>query len=698
MKNKKKLGLTLATLGLLLPGLASCGGGEAPAPTPSDGKIFHYEDISFTDRIDTTKTNETVYNYSNLIVNKVEGTIRDDFAYGVDASMVKTILDNGGYYYNSDGYEQDIWQILRKNGVNFVRFRLWNKPVGSTRTHKYGGGDNSLAVDLDMAKKARAANLNVMIDFHYSDFWADPEDQRTPYDWLEHQGDVNALAGDISTFTSQSLAAFKNQGVDVAAVQIGNEINNGMCDIKIDWSNPAPSMDKMASMLKAGIGAAKSVFPSIQTVIHLANGGNKEEFEAYFTSLDARGVNYDIIGASYYPHLSGSVTDLQANLDNVSKKTGKPVVIAETSWGFTLEDNEYTANTYSAKDEDVGGYMTSYQAQATCIRDICNVLSKVPEEKGLGIFYWEPAWLPVVNAGWATKYGACYQKEGNDDNYPDYQDGKATWSNQGLFDYGGKMLPSLKTYLWVKDGHHETVEVSTKARKENISITLNVAEQEKLPATYKVETNLDAIRDREVIWDATGTEQVKHKGQYTVTGVVQGDNNQKYNVVADARCIQNFVSHPGFEDLGETDVIKEPWKIDYSTPEGKIVKLDRKKDVRSGKTDLNWYCGGSDFTFGFSQTITTCETGTYTLVAYLLAPAQTEFEHSELKLFIKVGETETVLDIRDKCVGWQEWYQKCEITGIEITEGQTVVVGMRGAAVKGAWAHTDDWELTNTNA
>lgn len=711
----KKL-IVLPILAMAFAGLSGC------SCSGDNGAMFTYEDISFED-VYGTRTNDEAHNYSGIKVNKTENPLREDFAFGVDASMTKMVEDNGGVYYNQDGKEQDIFQILRRSGVNFVRFRLWNKPSSNRYNYPYGGGNNDLEVDLALAKRAKAANLNVMIDFHYSDFWADPDRQNIPLAWVNLN--QNEIPGAIKTFTYETLLKFKDEGVTVDAVQIGNETNNGLAGYSINWNDTEKSFDTMASMISSGIEGAKSVFPNIRTLIHLANGGNTAEFENFFMAMNSRNVNYDIIGASFYPHLSGSLADLQENLDNVSAKTGKPVIIAETSWGYTDDyvvkgvDGKYrtlqsgeamqegdvqtTENSYSSDDEDVGGYLTSEQAQATELRDICNVLSKVPENRGLGIFYWEPGWLPVEKAGWATCAGKSYQYYGNDSHRKSYEDGEgdglATWSNQGLFSYTGKALSSLRTYSYIREGFNEASEASTSARKTAITdYTINLAAHETLPATAKVVTDFDAIRDASVTWEAEAVEAVKTKGSHTgLKGVIDG----KYPVTIDVNCIENFIVDPGFENQGESDEVKAPWNLSDVTPNGeKVVKLDRKKDIRSGKTDLNWYHSSKDFSFKVSQTITNLPAGTYTLKTYVMGIAMSKIAHTRLDLFYEIegGASESVSFCdADHLAGWSEGYKECLITNIVVPEGATMKVGLSGAAKAGAWAHNDDWELVNNN-
>lgn len=681
--NKRGL-LVLATSIALLSG---CGGSN-------NDSLFTYDTKEITETFGS-KTNSESHNYDNLNVNPVDTKLRDDFAFGVDASMTQQVEQCGGVYFNKDGKEQDIFQILRKAGVNFVRFRLWNKPY--TKYNKaYGGGNNTVELDLALAKRAKAAGLNVMIDFHYSDFWADPDQQNRPKDWGTL--DQDEIPNAIKEFTVKSLTTFKDAGIHVDAVQIGNEINNGMCGYEIDWNDSETSYNVMAEMLKSGIEGAKSVFSDTRTVIHLANGGNKEEFENFFVAMDNRQVDYDIIGASYYPNLSGDLSELQANLDNVSQKTNKPVIIAETSWGFTTDYNEYTANQYTTADEDVGGYLTSEQAQATEIRDIVNILSNVPNKKGLGIFYWEPGWLPVNGAGWATKYGQAYQYDGEDGGHASYEDGLASWSNQGLFSYTGKALSSLYTFKYLKDGFNSHPESSLSARKTSVEYTLNLADNETLPSTAKVVTDFDAIRDANVVWDNASIEAVKTKGNHSgLKGIVDG----KYEITATAHCIENFVKDPGFEKQGSTDDVKEPWVVEYKTPvDDKVIKLDRKKDIRSGKTDLNWYHSSKDFTFKVKQTINNLPEGNYSLTTYIMGIAYKEVAHTTLNLYISINNGEPIiLDLAnaDYLAGWSSGYKTCSINNISVPEGATAEIGLIGAAKAKAWAHNDDWELVNTS-
>lgn len=686
-------------------GLTSCGTDSSSQTNSSSGGggeqtevKFNYSNVSYTPTYGT-RTNEESHDYDSIKVQPTDKALRDDFAMGVDGSMIAQIEENGGVYYNQNGQEQDVFQILRESGVNFFRVRLWNNPQSRLK-RLYGGGNNNLNTDIQLCRRAKAVGMNVLVDFHYSDFWADPDKQWRPKDWRTYsQEQVNTA---IKEFTAESLQAFKDADVTVDAVQIGNETNNGMCGFDIDWGDTDSSFDTIAAMMKAGIEGAKSVFPSTYTMIHLANGGNTAEFETYFKAMDERGVNYDIIGASFYPYMSGKLESLAENLNNIAKVTGKPVIVAETSWGFTDEANDNASNTYYGENyEDVGGYLTSEQAQATSLRDIVNVLANVDDNKGLGVFYWEPGWLPVSGSAWATAAGQSYCDYGNDDHRSEYTDGKATWSNQGLFSYTGKALASINTfkYLSTREGFNATEETVVSQRENNLDVEINVAASEELPETGSVVTNYDAIRQAEIVWDQESIEKSKQVGEYTANGTLAG----QYPITANVKCIQNFVVDPGFENQGSTDVVKDPWKLNNVTPIGKkVAKLDRKTDTRSGTTDFNWYWATEDFTFQIYQEIE-LEPGTYHLNTYIMAVEQTTYAHTQLDVFIEYGNSKVIADMKNVIAGWNAGYKATDLVvgedgnpvlgNIVISEKMTVKIGLEGSAAACAWGHNDDWTL-----
>lgn len=643
---------------------------------------FTYSDKTYTSSYGAGTNGET---YDAVTVNTVEG-LRDDFVFGVDASTVAVVERSGGKFYNLEGKEQDVFQILKENGVNFFRVRIWNDPKDMFGSG-YGGGENDTAVSLALAKRAAAVGMNVMVDLHYSDFWADPEQQDMPKDWASLSKDK--ISGAIYDFTKKVLTDFKAAGVNVSMIQIGNEINNGLVFPygKINWSDVETSFDYVADLLSSGIKASRDVFPDIYTAIHLANGGSFDEFDKYFGELEERKVDYDIIGVSYYPYYHGAMSNLQNNLNKMSAKYEKPTLICEMSYGFTTEDTDYAQNIYNDSMEDGGGYCTSIQGQATFMRDVIASVAAVPNQMGLGVFYWEPAWLPVDGASWASAVS------GRTD---DGTDGLSTWANQAWFSYTGKALPSIEVYKKVKNGD-AFIEDAVSPRNSKIELTINLAADETLPETVLVNTNLDAIREWPVAWN-TQNQDLTKIGTYTVIGGLYNKAG-KYigQTQAAVSVIVNHVKDPGYElQSAASDRIGSPWTIKSSTPSDQtVVKLNRKvQDIRTGATDMNWYCADKDFAFEVTQNITSItESGTFELSSYLMGVKVSELAHNSLEMFITVNGVETKLDLLPFLKGWSNGYVKVTVSGIKINAGDTVVIGLRGNAAAGAWGHMDDWTL-----
>lgn len=686
----------LFMLGSLM--LTGCGKNNNSSEDTIKDRYFTYQEKNFTPILGSKRNNES-YNYDSIIVNPVTN-LREDFAMGVDASMVKTVEDNGGVFYNKEGVEQDVFQIMADNGVNFFRVRIWNAPY-DLYGDPFGGGNIDTSEAIAMSKRAQAAGMNVMVDLHYSDFWADPEKQRTPNAWALKNKDELVTA--VEQFTSQTLNAFKSAGVNVQAIQIGNEINNGMLFPigKIDWANKTNSFKVLSDLLKAGIKGAKASMPDIYTVIHLANGGSWDEFRAFFNEMTTNNVNYDMIGASYYPYYHGTLENLKNNLNNIAETFKKPVIVAEMSYGFTTEYNQYSSNIYNAEMEEAGKYKTSVQGQATAIHDVVKILSEVPNKLGLGIFYWEPAWLPVPNAGWATAKGQAWVETGDANKDGSYTDGKATWSNQALFSYTGKMLPSLQTFKLLKGNQTPVTEVAVKARTSSIELTLNAANKEQLPSTYYVETNLDGIRLMPVTWNLENVD-LNVPGTYVVKGKVI----DKYDVSANVRVIQNFVKDPGFEEQSKnSDTLGSPWVASsktHSNPRD-VLRLNRKaQDVRTGTSDLNWYHSRDTFHFKASQEITLLEGGTYQLKAYVMGIAPSDIAHEQLDIFVTLPSGETLrVDMKGQLRGWgtpAQFYIEGVIPNIIISANQKITIGIEGKAAPGAWGHVDDFELLKVSS
>lgn len=350
-------------------------------------------------------------NFDDVTLTRADGS-RPSIRGG-DVSTLKKNEDFGGVYYTSSGQPADALSILRSAGMDYARLKVWVDPAD---------GYNTKAKVLQMAKRIKAQHMKLLIDFHYSDTWADPGHQTKPAAWAAYS--VEELTAAVHDFTYDLLDALRRQGTTADMVQIGNEINGGMLWPDGDWAH----WPNLAAFLTAGAQAAKAVSPSTRVMLHLGNGGDNGLYRWFFDNATAFGVPFDVIGASYYCYWHGSLESLQANLTDMVQRYGKDVVVAETAYGFTTAESDHEANIFTPALQQTCGNPATPQGQAEQLRSVIDTVRAVPGGHGLGVFYWEPTWTAVAGAGW-------------DPADPASGDG---WENQALFDYGSRPLPAMK--------------------------------------------------------------------------------------------------------------------------------------------------------------------------------------------------------------------------------------------------------------
>jgi len=271
-----------------------------------------------------------------------------------------------------------------------------------------------------LAVRAKAMGFSIMIDFHYSDWWADPGKQFTPHEWEGQE--IDQLAASLYRFTHDVLSDLLSKGVVPEWVQIGNEISNGMI-----WPvGSTDNWDNLAALIKEGYRATKAIDSSIKVALHYDNGANHAGTARWFDNARSRGVQWDVIGLSYYPVWHGSLSDLDSNMDSISARYDKEVLIVETAYPWTSQNGDSHPNTYTSTGPV--SYRMSPEGQEQFLNDLVGRIKAVPNGRGKGLFYWEPEWIPVEGAGW--KYG-----EGDE------------WDNVTLFDFDGNALPALDAFL-----------------------------------------------------------------------------------------------------------------------------------------------------------------------------------------------------------------------------------------------------------
>jgi len=349
-----------------------------------------------------------------------------EFIVGADVSHLQQIEDFGGRFYDRSGRERNCLEILREHGVDFVRLKIWNSPgLPNSDPAGYNGKRHVLR----MARRVKNMGLKLLLNFHYSDWWADPGKQFIPAAW-KNLGFAE-LESALHDFTHDVIAALKAQGTLPEMVQVGNEITHGILwnEARVsDEFDREEQWDKLCRLLKGGLRAVKNVDRSVKTVIHIDKGGDNRQSVRFFDQLRRREVEFDIIGLSYYPIWHGSIADFENNVDDLARRYGKGIVIVETAFPYTTENGDATPNASTGPyARMVPGYPFTVQGQANMLQTIISVVKRIPERKGLGFFYWEPDFIPVKGAGW--KYG-----EGSE------------WDDQTLFDFTGHALWSLDVF------------------------------------------------------------------------------------------------------------------------------------------------------------------------------------------------------------------------------------------------------------
>lgn len=334
----------------------------------------------------------------------------DDFARGVDISAVTALENSGASYSYLDGTSGDIFDILAGAGVNYVRIRIWNNPYDSSSPYKgYGAGNCDLYNAKVLGKRATDAGMKVFIDFHYSDFWADPAKQYAPKAWADYSLSYKKDA--VYNFTYQSLEELLDYGVDVGMVQIGNETNSTMCGVGGLYDGVWDFSSGVADLMQQGCYAVDDINSSysldIQKVLHFTD--LLENGKWYAACMDELGVDYDVFATSFYPMWHGTTDDLADTLTYIAETYDKKVMVAETAYPYTYDNADTQGNNIGDSSAMVcSNYSVNVSGQAQALRDVFAAVAEVNSSKwgyGLGAFYWEPEWIAVDSSTWGT-YGS----------------------------------------------------------------------------------------------------------------------------------------------------------------------------------------------------------------------------------------------------------------------------------------------------
>ncbi len=673
----------------------------------------------------------------DIYVEKIEG-ISDDFIKGVDVSSYISIKDSGAVFRNWEGEvidDQAYFNQLAEAGVNYVRVRVWNDPYayihiytdaednevtdiyeesevqtneagdgyvlkadGTTVVEKkgYGGGNNDIDKAVQIGKWATAAGIRLLVDFHYSDFWADPEKQQAPKAWDEL--DVNAKAVALAEYTTDCLTKLHEAGVDVGMVQVGNETTKKFCG-ETTWDN-------MCVLFAAGAKAVKDFNAANETdtlvALHFTNPENKRYGE-FAETLKNAGVDYDVFGSSYYPYWHGTLENLTEQLSLVAENYGKKVMVAENSWAYTLDDGDGWGNTVSVGNNDgEANYDFTVQGQADEVRDVMEAVVNVGEA-GIGMMYWEPAWIPVqaydytasdaaevlasnqaaweeFGSGWAASYAAEY-----DPNDAGKWYGGSAVDNQAMFDFDGTPLSSLNVFKYVNEGNYIAKKFDyAKDSKIEILYGEEVDVATLLPATVTAKYNTRETEEIPVEWNSEeiAAVNVNEIGEYTVSGIATYVIDEvEYNVdtVCTIKVIrENFLKQGGFEEG------RDAWTIEGAGYQSDVDTAD----PHSGSKSVKFFTDKSDVSFTMQQHVTVDKAGVYQSTMYIQGGDGGDAQ----KVTITLENLTTGTSSKDESAtldGWLAW--NTPVTGVVgAAEGDTLVVTISVNAAVNAWGTIDD--------
>lgn len=655
---------------------------------------------------DEEDTDDSTAVEANISVKKISG-LSEDFITGADVSSYLSIVNSGACFYDEDGNkltDQGFFDLLKEGGTNYIRLRVWNNPYDANG-NGYGGGNNDLEAAKVMGQWATNAGMKVLIDFHFSDFWADPAKQQAPKAWtsMTHEQKITA----ISEYTTESLQYLLDAGVDVGMVQIGNETTNGFCGETYSgngWSS-------VCELFNSGCQAVRSVAATknrdIQIALHFTNP-ERGNYPSLAKNLNDNGVDYDVFASSYYPYWHGTLSNLTSTLKTVAETYNKKVMVAETSWATTLDDGDGHDNTVCVGNNDDNSrvetnYAFSVQGQADEISAVARAVKKVGDA-GIGLFYWEAAWIPVeysydeegnvisdivdsnkvaweaYGSGWASSYGGEYDPEDAGKWY-----GGSAVDNQAWFDFNGKALETVNIYNYIRTGTKAPRVVSS-ISVDDITVSLSKLDTVSLPETVTLSFNDSTTEVVSVKWDekafaaakAAGVGTYTIKGTYTFSSESGEDAENEVSIKLTIE-YDNLLTNPSFED-GLAD-----WNVSSSM----INTKDASSNSRTGSGCAHFYSEKEGDSAAATQTVT-LPAGKYALTGYIQGGGADDSDVYSIKAIVG----DKIYSAEGELTGWKVWSNPT-IDEIIITEDNTevqIVLSIENTTV-GVWGSFDDIAL-----
>lgn len=614
-------------------------------------------------------------------------TLPDDFYLGVDVSSVVSELNAGVVYYDYNGNAltnvNSFIGFIADQGVNCVRVRVWNNPYDS-QGNGFGGGNNDVATAAAIADACEAAGITMLVDFHLSDFWCDPGKQKVPVAWSSMSAAERASA--VASFITDSLNTIDPNHNTVAMVQVGNETNGAVCGVS--------NSSDMCRIFDAGCDAVHDWDSNVRAVIHFTNPENGT-IASWAATLSSEGVSADILATSYYPYWHGSLSNLTNQLSS-ARSYGYDVMVAETSYAYTLADSDGHSNTVRPGNNDTGDNLLqpfSVQGQARAVRDVINAVNRAG---GIGTFYWEPAWITVGNTfglsgdaydaqvsanrlawetygcGWASSYASVYDPDDAGRWY-----GGTAVDNEALFYPDGRPTDAWGVFENIRTG--ETSSSSIADSVETFVVTIDAGSDYTFPARATVTGRDGSAYSAPVTWFEAELEAVdtSKAGTYVVSGLCEGLFTSITLTVRPSNLISDDVA--GFET--------SDYEVDYDVT-GEGITVHDTHDARSGNYSAHWWSAeGSEGSVTLTAPFELTEAGTYVFTGYVQGDAD---KGSYVTFKIVDVAAGSVLATSDsvQTTGWNSWLMP-EAT-LTVTDPVTVILVIDINYAPDGWGSVDD--------
>ena len=649
-----------------------------------------------------TTQEDTAIEDAEIDVEKIPG-LDKDFIMGWDISSAPSLFASGvtfqDYAGNTLSDLTSFCKFIKDCGITHVRVRIWNDPY-DTNGNGYGGGNNDVATAVEIAQACQAAGLKLLVNFHCSDFWADPGKQQAPKAWANHSLDQKKT--DVYDFITDALAKIQETGAEIAMVQVGNETNNAFAgESGINYAD-------MCALFSAGSKAVRDTVPTAQVVIHVTNP-EKSTMTTWAKRLADNHVDYDVLATSYYPYWHGTFENLKSQLEAVRIQYGKQVLVAETSYAFTLNDTDGHENTVAKGSNDSStSYPFTPQGQADFLRDLMAVVSRAG---GLGVYYWEPAWITVGDttglegdaynqqvsankalweqhgSGWASSYASEYDPKDAGQWY-----GGSAVDNQAFFYANGAPVDSLHVWQYVRTG----------AVSNQVSVSEVTALQQSveangtytLPDTVLVKYNKGNVEES-VVWNQADIQAIdlSKAGTYVVHGTVtlslevttgdyQGQTTAETTFTLTVKA-PNLITNPDVAGVERGDLF---------TVEGAGVTIPSTEDVLQGTYSLHWYSPSALTASVTANDPITLQPGTYTFQCAAMGESG---ETITLGILDAAAKTPLFTGEGTKAAGWTTVLEECVTPCVTftLTEATQILLSIQIDMQDGGWGSVDSLYL-----